>query len=229
MTVFFYNLPKNFLRCFKGYNLLWHLLAIVLTYIIVSSDLDWQYLVATRIPMLRHILFPAVILGMILPLVVPLALLALGAYRRSAVLKNTAYAIGQAAILGWVVSSLYKAFTGRIPPPRFAHTGALVDISHGFRLGILRGGVFWGWPSSHTTVAFAMALTLWQLFPDNKVVRYGAVLYAFYVGISVSMTIHWLSEFVAGAIIGAVIGVVVGRSFQNRQEDFNPHPAKNER
>jgi len=30
------------------------------------------------------------------------------------------------------------------------------------------------------------------------------------------MTIHWLSEFVAGAIIGSVIGMVVGRSFKTR-------------
>ena len=27
------------------------------------------------------------------------------------------------------------------------------------------------------------------------------------------MTIHWLSDFVAGAIIGSIIGIVVGKSF----------------
>jgi len=27
------------------------------------------------------------------------------------------------------------------------------------------------------------------------------------------MTIHWFSDFVAGAIIGSVIGTVVGKSF----------------
>jgi hypothetical protein len=41
----------------------------------------------------------------------------------------------------------------------------------------------------------------------------GALLYAFYIGLGVSVTIHWFSEFVAGAIIGSVIGTVVGRSF----------------
>jgi membrane-associated phospholipid phosphatase len=35
-----------------------------------------------------------------------------------------------------------------------------------------------------------------------------------YVGLSVSVTIHWFSEFVAGAIFGSLIGVVVGRSFR---------------
>jgi F0F1-type ATP synthase assembly protein I len=40
------------------------------------------------------------------------------------------------------------------------------------------------------------------------------LLYAFYIGLGVSVTIHWLSEFVAGAIIGSVIGMTVGRSFK---------------
>jgi hypothetical protein len=37
-----------------------------------------------------------------------------------------------------------------------------------------------------------------------------ALLYAFYIGLAVSISIHWLSEFVAGAIIGSLIGRVVG-------------------
>jgi hypothetical protein len=40
-----------------------------------------------------------------------------------------------------------------------------------------------------------------------------AILYAFYIGLGVSMTIHWYSDFVAGAIIGSVVGMVVGKSF----------------
>ena len=34
-----------------------------------------------------------------------------------------------------------------------------------------------------------------------------------YVGIGVSLTIHWFSDFVAGVIFGSVIGIVVGKSF----------------
>ena len=43
MPGFLYQLPKNIARCFKGYNLLWHFLAIVLTCIIVISDFDWYW------------------------------------------------------------------------------------------------------------------------------------------------------------------------------------------
>jgi len=92
----------------------------------------------------------------------------------------------------------------------------LTDSSHGFQLGFLKGGVFWGWPSSHTTVAFAMSVCLIQLFPKNKILTVSALIYAFYLGLSVSVSIHWLTEFVAGAIIGSVIGKVVGRCFREK-------------
>jgi len=212
---FLYQLPKNAVRCFHGYNLLWHLLAIALTCIIVTSDFDWNYFIFTRIPLLRTFLFPAVRLGMILPVVVPLILLIIGVPKKALKIRNTAFALGQAAILGLAISSFYKAFTGRIPPPHFLNHDALVDDSHGFRFGFLRGGMFWGWPSSHTTVAFAVAVTLWKLYPENKLLRYTAFLYACYVGIGVSATIHWFSDFIAGAIIGSVIGAVIGNSFHH--------------
>jgi membrane-associated phospholipid phosphatase len=222
MPGFLYQLPKNIIRCFKGYNLLWHFLAIALTYIIVTSGFDWSYFISAKNPALRTFLFPAVRLGMILPVVVPLILLATGVLRKDLKIKNAAFALGQAAILGLAISSFYKAFTGRIHPPHFIGPGTLVDTSHGFRFGFLRGGMFWGWPSSHTTVAFAMAVALWELYPENKLIRYAAVLYAFYVGIGVSIRIHWFSEFIAGAIIGSVIGAVVGKSFHHRIPGVGP-------
>ncbi|MEJ2170074.1 MAG: phosphatase PAP2 family protein [Desulfobacterales bacterium] len=215
-------MPKNTIRCFKGYNLLWHFLAIVLTSIIVTSDFDWYYFLASRKSILRTLFFPAIRLGMILPVVVPLVLLATGILGKDFKIKTTAYALGQAAMLGLAISSVYKAFTGRIPPPYFMGHGALVDTSHGFRFGFLRGGMFWGWPSSHTTVAFAMTIALWKLYPENKLLRYAAMFYAFYVGIGVSVSIHWFSEFIAGAIIGSVIGAVVGKSFKHLRPNVEP-------
>lgn len=217
MLGFLYHLSQNAIRCFRGHNLLWHFLAIVLTYIIVTSDFDWHYFNFTQTPVMRPFLFPAVWLGMILPVVVPLILLAVGALKKNPMIKNTAFALGQAAILGLVISSSYKAFTGRIPPPRLLSHGVLTDTSHGFQFGFLRGGLFWGWPSSHTTVAFAMAIALWILYPENKIIRYASALFALYVGIGVSITIHWFSEFVAGVIIGSVIGAEVGKSFCRRR------------
>jgi hypothetical protein len=42
-----------------------------------------------------------------------------------------------------------------------------------------------------------------------------------YVGVGISMTIHWFSDFVAGTIIGSVIGDVVGKSFAEKTSNPN--------
>jgi len=213
MKLFFSILPRNIIECFKGRMLIWHLAAIILTLALVASGLDWQYFLWTRSPILRSWLFPAVPIGGLLPIVLPLALLVVGGVARSARTRLIAWAIIQAEVIGGILAAGYKAITGRAHP---AH-GVGADLSQVFRFGLLRGGVFWGWPSSHTTVAFAMAVTVFRLFPRQKWLGYLAITYAFYIGLGVSMTIHWLSDFIAGALIGTVVGVVVGTSFSRNQ------------
>ena len=209
MRLFFSTLPRNFIACFHARLLLWHLLAILLTVVLVLSGLDWQYFLATRSPRLRSWLFPAVPIGGLLPITLPLALLVLGAIARSAPTRLVGWAIAQAEVIGGIIAAGYKALTGRAHPPH--EVGA--DLTHLFRFGLLRGGVFWGWPSSHTTIAFAMAVTVFQLFPKQRWLGVLAIVYAFYIGLGVSMTIHWFSDFMAGAIFGSVVGLVVGTGF----------------
>lgn len=217
MKNLFYKIWKNLAQIFYPKNWIWHVLAIALTYIIVASNFDWTYYLATRSPTLLNFMLPALALGMFFPILLPLFLLIYGKIKKNATLFNAGLGIGQAAILGEIISSAYKAFTGRIPPPPFSAPYQIAtNISHGFQFGFLRGGVFWGWPSSHTTVAFALALAAIMLYKNRKFIVGIALIYAFYIGIAVSMTIHWLSEFVAGAIIGTVIGIVVGKTFSAR-------------
>ena len=213
MKQFFTTLLRNLVGCFKGRMIVWHVVAIVLTLILVLSGFDWSYFLATRSRILRSWMFPAVHIGGLLPLALPLLLIAFGLIAGSVRTMLTGWAVGQAALLGSLISSTYKAFTGR------THPGHSVgpDISHVFHFGFLRGGVFWGWPSSHTTIAFAMAVTIFMLYPRQRWLGCLAIAYAAYVGIGVSMTIHWFSDFVAGAIIGSVIGTVVGKRFRHDQ------------
>jgi membrane-associated phospholipid phosphatase len=223
MPELFYRLPQNVLAIFRGRTLCWHALAIVLTIAIVMSGGDWSYYLATRGDVFVRLAWPAIRIGTLLPVVGTLVLLIAGAIGRNRRLVTTGWALGQAALLGYLISCAYKAFNGRLPPPRLWRmkipvTTVEMDSSHGFQFGFLRGGVFWGWPSSHTTIAFAMMLCLIALYPKNRWLMVGALLYAVYVGLAVSVTIHWLSEFVAGAIIGSVIGMVVGRSFREKLE-----------
>jgi membrane-associated phospholipid phosphatase len=180
--------------------------------LIVSSGFDWLYFKETR--SFARYLFSAVFIGWLVPAVFPVASYIVGSFRKDQRMIHTAYATAQAALIGLLISPLFKAFTGR-PSPGHS-TGTLIDTSREFHFGFLRGGVFYGWPSSHTTVAFAMAAAVWTLYPNSKVTRCVVLLYALYVGVGVSMTIHWFSDFVAGAIIGAVIGMTVGNVFTER-------------
>jgi len=211
---FFSTLPRNILGCFQGRMMLRHLLLIVLTVILVQSGFDWFYFCSTRSPWLWDLMIPSAPIGGLVPFAVPLILILSGFISSHERLARSGWAIGQAALLGSLLSSTYKAFTGRVHPAMH-ETGA--DISHDFRFGWLRGGVFWGWPSSHTTIAFAMATTAIMLFPKQRWLGGLALAYALYIGLGISMTIHWFSDFVAGAILGAVIGMVVGKSFRCRQ------------
>lgn len=209
MKQFLLNLPLNFISCFKGRMIIWHIVAIALTFVLVISGFDWFYFCSTRSQDVRRFMWPAVLIGQFVPLFLPLYLLLSGSIAKKVTTVRIGWALGQAALLGWFIASLYKAFTGRIHLPH----DVAVDTSHVFRFGFMRGGIFWGWPSSHTATAFAMAFTLFTLFPQPRLFRIGVVAYAFYIGIGVSTTIHWFSDFVAGAIIGTVIGVSVGKSY----------------
>jgi hypothetical protein len=210
---------KNFItiirRCYTWKNVAWQLLAVVLTYIFVTSDFDWYWFAHTRGALLQDWLFPAAIIGGLIPILLPIILYL-------AKKRAIAYATLQAAIVGLLISSFYKIFTGRVPPPFDSPHPLAVDISHQFNFGILREGLFWGWPSSHTTVAFAVAVTLFVLYKHRPLIKYGALLVSLYIGIGVSTNIHWFSEFVAGVIIGSIIGVAVAKSYTLPQSDRMP-------
>lgn len=213
MKNFFHKFLDNLKKIFILPNTFWHILTIAITYLSLTSGFDWYYFSVTRSIDANWIWIPAGMLGSLLPLLAPLILYAVGRIKKNLQVLNTAYALGQAAILASLVSSTYKAFTGRIPPDL---NNALIDISHGFRFGFLEGGIFWGWPSSHATIAFAMVLTLIILYSQNSKIKYFGLIYAIYIAFGASIGFHWFSEVISGIIIGSVIGTVVGKSFKHR-------------
>ena len=215
MKRLFTNLKANIVMLFRPKMLRWQFLALFLTAVIVLSGLDWWYFLQVRNPALNQFFFPAIVVGLLLPIPLALGLLVAGHVRKQPRLVTTAWALGQSMLVGWTLSVFYKALTGRLQPNIHNLT---TDISETFRFGFMRGGVFWGWPSSHTTVAFAMAMTLFVLYPEKRWIRIAVVIYALYIGIGVSLGIHWLSEFVAGAIFGTIVGVTIGKSVEHTKE-----------
>ena len=189
-----------------------YLVAGVLTYLIVKSGMDWMWYSFSHAHIwIFYAGFISVIAGQLLPIIIPLWLYISGRRKKNIVKQITGLALGQAAILGWAVSSFIKFFTGRLPPEFSAGS---INNSNGFQFGFYRGGIFNGWPSSHTTVAFAMAITLIGLYPNNKAVKIGSWIFALAIALGVSVNIHWLSDVVAGALIGYAIGKAVSSGFK---------------
>ncbi|MBP7898389.1 phosphatase PAP2 family protein [Candidatus Gracilibacteria bacterium] len=224
-----YKFRENLVQVLSGNNLYIHLFAITLTTVLVTSGFDGWYFSSTRNTTLQSFLFPATFVGGVLPILLPLFLYLIGSIKKNRHYTITAYALAQAAFMGWFISSTYKAFTGRAHPA--IHRSALFDnlntnplvnidtLSREFHFGFLKGGIFWGWPSSHTTVAFSVAFTIWAIYQKNTIIKYTAVIIAAYVGIGISTNIHWFSDFVAGALIGTIIGKQIGKNFLKKQEE----------
>src|ERR1039458_7881995 len=84
MKQFLVTLPRNLIGCFTGWRIIWHIIAILLTFILVMSGFDWRYFLATRNPALRSWMWPAVGIGGLLPLALPLLLFGLGVIARNA-------------------------------------------------------------------------------------------------------------------------------------------------
>lgn len=165
-------------KIYAGKNLVWQLCAILLTYILVVSEFDWLYFISVRNTTINQLFFPALIIGGFLPVIIPTTLILLGMVRKSRKMLVLGWALGQAAFLGWAISSFYKAFTGRMQPNLH---DLVTNSSNDFHFGILEHGIFWGWPSSHTAVAFAVAFAFIALIPKNKKYsRYASVAYALY-------------------------------------------------
>ncbi len=210
------NIGSNTLRSVTGRKLYFHGAGIILTILIILSGIDWHYFLFFRTHIfLQIILFPAVMMGGLFPMIVPLGLYIKGVRKRNPSYIRTAIALGQAMMISLLIISCYKVITGR-PPPELFEGDADEDYSHAFRFGIYRGGIFHGWPSGHTASAFAMAATVTHLYPENRRVKKRAYIYASYIAIGISTNIHWLSDVVAAIFIGVVIGTVVGNDFYRR-------------
>ncbi len=207
------SLPSNIIETFRGRNLLWHALMAVSTYVLVVSGADWDYFLLTRSEYFHPLVWSAGIGGFFVPVLVPVLMYVIGEWKKNGRLAVAGIAVAQASAIAWLISSTYKAFTGRIQPVFMTSSG--VDISTHFNFGFLEHGIFWGWPSSHTAVAFAGAVCLALLY-RNIPVRILAIAYALMVGLGASIGFHWLSDFTAGMILGTLTGYTVAHEFKRR-------------
>jgi membrane-associated phospholipid phosphatase len=222
----FYKFGTNALHSFTynyGVN---YLLAGLGTYFLVHSGIDWEWSnIAYNNKALAFSGTPFGALGFILPVALPLGLYFYGRSHERTDFQITGLAMGQAALLGVLISSSIKTFTGRRDPGIMS--GIVngerdsLDFSGDFAFGFMERGIFSGWPSSHTTVIFAMAVTLSELYPKNTGLKIAAYSYAALTGIGMSLFTHWASDAVAGALIGYAIGKSVGKSYKELLDRYS--------
>jgi membrane-associated phospholipid phosphatase len=202
------ELLRDAARVFAPRHLPWHLLAIALTYACVTTGFDAWVAATSRETGIRPLARVAGRVGLWAPILVPLAMLGVGALRRDGRFVRTGWILAEAEVIAAAVCAAYKAVTGR-PGPRSFIDG--IDASEVFRFGFLRGGLYWGWPSSHVMVAVAGATAICIVHRENRWARRIALAYASYMAVCVSMSFHWFSDALAGVLVGVVVGRVAAR------------------
>ena len=231
---FTYSIGTSFRRVVHWPWMLLHILAIIISIPLIVYGLDWSYfLFFQRYRFLQILLFPAVLFGALVPLILPPAIYLYSKKENLPYLQPLAYGFTQAAVLGAIWSSIYKGLTGRTGPEIFEEFEG--DYSMEFAFGVLRKGVFDGWPSAHTSIAWALAVVFFCYRPElsekknisleslPKFLRFRrfGFLFAIYVGCGVSTNIHWLSDAIAGLLIGITVGLAVSHTFGIEWEERN--------
>jgi hypothetical protein len=211
------NLGDNIVKSYSGWNALYHIGGISLTYIIVNSNLDASMLRATS--KMNHatserVGFPGIMTGYITPVLLPSAMFCI-AGKNNDDLRNASYAVMQSVGIAVVSNSLLKSITGRVPPD--PDNSDKKKLSRQFRFGFLKGGMHYGWPSGHLMTNMAMVSSLIAYYPGKTWLKTVSFVYISYLAASVLIDergrAHWLSEVVAGSLMGYAIGSTVGGHF----------------
>ena len=226
----FSNLGNNILESFKGRNLYLQLAGVASTGLIVTTNTDYKVnKFFYKHEELGNIASPITRIGFYLPFVVGGSLFAYGKLKSDDEVLGASFAVLQSSMIALAYNSLLKAITGR-PNPDPSKTEDMEELSKTFRFGFLRGGVFWGWPSGHTSSTMAVVSSLTNYYPDQswlKIAGYSLVAYMIYGVTSVHQgRMHWFSDAVAAAFMSYAIGSTVGKFYRDKfNNSGSPLPA----
>jgi undecaprenyl-diphosphatase len=101
------------------------------------------------------------------------------------------------SIIAWVVVEMLKSLTETTRP-------FVLDGSDPLTLTIPNGHAF---PSAHTAVAFAIAVTIWL---HDRAVGYVFILLALLVGVGrIMANVHSPIDIIGGAVVGVIVALTV--------------------
>ncbi|MDR2476663.1 MAG: phosphatase PAP2 family protein [Treponema sp.] len=188
------------------------------TWAFIETGLDWKWRnTAYKNNWLSQCGIPGLYTGYAVPGLAPIAAYITGRIIKDERLQITGLALAQALILTLGIQSVLKMSTGRALPgivneldhTRSQRTDNFSDEFNWFNMNFIGG-----WPSSHTANAFAAAAVIAEIYYKNIPLKIGVYTYAVLMGLGKSVSVHWASEVIAGALIGYAIGKTVGISFR---------------
>jgi membrane-associated phospholipid phosphatase len=211
---------NNILNSFKGNNLYLHLAGIASTFLLVTSNSDYyvhryfneneQYGDAAR---------PAIRMGTYFPFVIGGTLYAYGKLRPDDEALGASFAVIQSSVIAFMYNSLLKALTGRAHPD-WRNSNDMEELSKTFNFGFWQGGIFWGWPSGHTSSTMAVVSALTNFYPDKTWLKIAGYSYVAYMIFAVSSLgrggMHWFSDAVAAALMSYAIGSTTGKFYRSK-------------
>jgi membrane-associated phospholipid phosphatase len=186
----------------------------------IRTGKDWEWnRFAYRHKPITEFGMHAYYIGFAVPFAAPVSIYGLGFALENSKLQTAGLATAQATIISTTFSSAIKAFTGRKHSDVW--DGKDEDYSGDFAFGFMKRSAFAGWPSGHSSSAWAMAATLTEFYPNNIPLATGLYGYAIYISASASVSFHWLSDVCAGSLLGYTIGKTVGKHFTGKESPFS--------
>ncbi len=214
----FGNFGNNILASFRGRNLYLQLAAVAVTPPLVASDIDYRVEhFFNQHPAYGRAADIVPYSGELLPFIAGGSLLAYAKAENNDEVLGASFAVIQASIIELMDNLALKAITGR-PAPNWRKYPNMDALSEKFRIGLLHGGIFNGWPSGHTGATMAVVSALTSYYPHStwlKIAGYGLVAYTMYGVSSFDRgSMHWFSDAVAGALMAYTIGSTVGSYYR---------------
>lgn len=224
----FGNFGNNIVNSFKGNNLYLHLAGVASTFLIVTTNTDYY---------VQHYFYeheefsnaasPLIHYAIYIPFVAGGSLYAYGKLNKDDRAVAASFAVFQSSIIALGYNSLLKAITGR-PHPDWQDSTDMKSLSKTFRFGFLRGGVWWGWPSGHTSSMMAIVSALTSFYPEKtwlKITGYSLVAYMMFGVSSLHRGgMHWFSDAVAAAFMSYAIGSTVGKYYRSKFQSHGDQP-----
>ncbi|MGE5352294.1 MAG: phosphatase PAP2 family protein [Acidobacteriota bacterium] len=223
------GLGDNIVNSFKGDKLYLHLAGIASTALLVATGSDYYvFKYFNDHPAYGNAARPVIHFAQYFPFAIGGALYAHGKLNSDQEAVAASFAVLQSSALAFVYNSLLKAITGR-PHPNWREESDMMSLSKQFRFGFWRGGIFWGWPSGHTSSTMAVVSALTSFYPDKtwlKIVGYGYTAYMIFGVSSLNRGgMHWFSDAVAAAFMSYAIGSTVGKYYRSRFDKNAPSQA----